>query len=304
MSAEAAETEVQAETQMDFLSYLDTQRSRVDEYLRSCFDEHLNRVEEAAAYSLFLKSKRIRPILALEVCKAFSGDDEAAWPAAAAIEMLHTYSLVHDDLPCMDDDDLRRGMPTNHKKFGEATAVLAGDGLLTKAFEVLSSAGSAEASTRVAWVYELSKAAGLQGMVLGQELDIQSDHGGSLDGLKDLHRKKTGALIVASAAMGAIAAGAEGQQISQIRKFADLLGLAFQIHDDVLDVEGGEELGKPSGSDEKNDKLTYVSLMGLESAKSAGLEAYESSISALQAIGFSRPHRLEELARFVVKRRS
>jgi geranylgeranyl diphosphate synthase type II len=187
-----------------------------------------------------------------------------------ALEMVHTYSLIHDDLPSMDNDDLRRGQPTNHKVYGEATAILAGDGLLTAAFEVLAKEGSVNSDIRVNWVQELSEAAGMQGMVLGQQLDMDGLKDASLEDLENLHRRKTGALLAASVVMGAMTAQAPQSTLNILREFALDMGLAFQIRDDILDVIGGAELGKPVLSDEKNQKATYVSLLGLEKAQSAG----------------------------------
>lgn len=293
-----------------FFEHLSDQKERIEAAMKSSFSAHLNSVEKAACYSLFLASKRLRPVLCLEVCRAFIGQDERAMPAAVALEMLHTYSLVHDDLPSMDNDDLRRGMPTNHRRYGEARAILAGDGLLTKSFEVLASSEIVSADVRVAWVKELAISAGMDGMVLGQDLDIhpsekaQAESASSAaQNLEFLHRKKTGALIAAAAVMGAIAAEASSTQIEQVRNFAEYMGLAFQIQDDILDVVGGDEIGKPVNSDEKNDKTTYVSLLGLEAARAEGKKYYEKTLESLGQIQFLHPHRLEELARFVIERR-
>lgn len=222
---------------------------------------------EAERYSMFGRAKRIRPTLVLEFCRLFGGKDAAALPFAAAVEMIHTYSLIHDDLPCMDDDDLRRGRPTCHKKFGESTALLAGDGLLTKAFE--TAAGNTEVSdvTARAAVIALSRAAGSFGMIGGQVMDLAGEHKQiPLEKLLKLHAHKTGALISVSALLGCLAAGLspDDEGTEAACRYAAKLGLAFQVVDDILDVTSGEaELGKSVGSDaahEKNTFLTYYSV--------------------------------------------
>jgi geranylgeranyl pyrophosphate synthase len=268
-----------------------------------------NSVVEAIRYSLMLPSKRLRPLLCLETCRGLTGSTEAALPAAVALEMIHSYSLVHDDLPSMDNDDLRRGKPTNHKVFGEAMAILAGDGLLTQAFEVLvrsqeifGQAYEVSPTIKVAWVQELAKAAGVEGMVWGQAIDMETLRQSSVGALESLHRKKTGALIAASVAMGAMAAGANQQTIDILREFALDLGLAFQIQDDVLDVTGGVEMGKPVRSDERNEKPTYVSVLGLDGAKQAADDWYRKSLNLLGQVEFQHANSLEKLARFVVER--
>jgi geranylgeranyl diphosphate synthase type II len=286
-----------------FQDYLSEQQSRMQSAFEKWLAPQKNRTIEAAAYSLLGKSKRIRPLFCLEACRAFLGADEAAIPAAMALEMVHTYSLIHDDLPSMDNDDLRRGQPTNHKVYGEATAILAGDGLLTAAFEVLAKEGSVNSDIRVNWVQELSEAAGMQGMVLGQQLDMDGLKDASLEDLENLHRRKTGALLAASVVMGAMTAQAPQSTLNILREFALDMGLAFQIRDDILDVIGGAELGKPVLSDEKNQKATYVSLLGLEKAQSAGEYWFDRALKKLRLIDFRFQNRLEELTRFVVERK-
>lgn len=292
-----------AEDPQVFESYLSEQQRRVQAALDTWFGIDRNRTVDAACYSLLGKSKRIRPIFCLEACRAFLGADEAALPAALALEMVHTYSLIHDDLPAMDDDDLRRGQLTNHKVFGEATAILAGDGLLTSAFEILAKAGSVHSDIRVQWVRELSEAAGMQGMVLGQQLDMDGNDVKDLHGLERLHRRKTGALLAASVVMGAMTAQASQNTLDILREFASDMGLAFQIRDDVLDVVGGQEIGKPILSDEKNSKITYVSLLGLDGAKSASDFWLEKALKKLKLVEFRFENRLEELTQFVVERK-
>ena len=222
-------------------------------------------IYEASNYSIKAGGKRIRPILAYSVCEMLGGNAENIKHYACAVEFIHTYSLIHDDLPCMDNDDLRRGMPTNHKVYGEAIALLAGDSLLTYAFECASMSKN-EASVTVKAINAISKAAGIAGMIGGQVIDINGAN--NYDELKTVHKMKTGALIRLCAYLGAIAAGCTEDEINAIDKFADNLGIAFQIKDDILDVESTtEELGKPIGSDDKRDLTTYVTLFGIEGAK-------------------------------------
>ena len=241
----------------------------VEEWLRHCFDGRDGHADlyDAMRYSLLAGGKRLRPVLLLETCRMCGGDTEAALPFACAVEMLHTYSLIHDDLPCMDDDDLRRGRPTNHKVYGEATAVLAGDALLTAAFETMLENGKSLPAERVlAAAACLGQAAGARGMVGGQALDMAGEgHALTLGEVEELQRLKTGALITATAEMGCILAGGSEEQRAAVRRYAQKLGLAFQIQDDMLDVTGDEAtLGKPVGSDTENEKTTFVTLKGLE----------------------------------------
>jgi len=287
-----------------FAEYLSRRRAKFDAHLLSLFPKPWNGITESMTYSLFLPSKRLRPLLCLEVCKALIGSDSEALPAAAALEMVHTYSLVHDDLPSMDDDDLRRGMPTNHIKYGEARAILAGDALLTRAFETLA-VNEAPDAVKVRWVRELSRSAGMNGMVLGQDLDMFpiQDSRSPMERLEELHREKTGKLIAGAVVMGAIAAGIPEKLESDFRNFALGLGLAFQIQDDVLDVEGGVEIGKPVKSDEKNEKVTYVSLLGLEGAKKEAAKWLRQSLDALKSLPFQNRSRLEDFSNFVVNRK-
>jgi geranylgeranyl diphosphate synthase type II len=286
-----------------FQAFLLSSRLVVDSALREWFQNSNERVIEALRYSLLLHSKRIRPIYCLETCRAFTGRYELALPAAMALEMVHTYSLIHDDLPCMDNDDLRRGKPTNHKVYGEATALLAGSALLSAAFEVLAKSGDTAAETRIEWIKELADASGAAGMVLGQQWDMDPVSSPTLSDLAKLHNKKTGALLAASVVMGAQAAGQSTQVIEKLREFALDMGIAFQIRDDVLDVIGGVEIGKPVLSDEKNSKVTYVNLLGLDGAKAEANRYLQSALSKLQTVPFVNSHYLEELTRFVVDRK-
>lgn len=241
---------------------------------------------DAMAYSLGNGGKRIRPMLALEFCRVCGGDYKAAMPLAIGLEMVHTYSLIHDDLPCMDNDDMRRGKPSSHKVFGEANALLAGDALLTLAFEtVLSADISADKKANAA--LELAKAAGVSGMIGGQVMDLANEEkAASLDEIKTTERLKTGALIKAAAAMGCIAAGATHEQINAAQTYCENIGLAFQIVDDILDVTSDEEtLGKPIGSDSENGKSTFVSLLGLEDSAQYARELTARAKAALDIFG-------------------
>ncbi|WP_041276564.1 polyprenyl synthetase family protein [Desulfosporosinus acidiphilus] len=242
----------------------------------SMIEEHLAQIpwgkdtlSESMSYSLVGGGKRIRPVLALAAAEAVGGNPEKILPAAIALELIHTYSLIHDDLPAMDNDDYRRGRLSNHKVFGEANAILAGDGLLTYAFEFLADPilGQPEKQLRV--IREVAAAAGKNGMVGGQVLDIAGEEKKlSLTEIEEIHKAKTGALLIASARLGGILAGGSEEQIEALTNYAQALGLAFQIKDDILDVIGDSEtLGKPAGSDLRQGKSTYVSLLGLEEAK-------------------------------------
>lgn len=228
-------------------------------------------LKQAMLYSLEAGGKRIRPLLLLATLHAFHKETEIGLPVACAIEMIHTYSLIHDDLPSMDNDDLRRGKPTNHKVFGEAMAILAGDGLLTYAFQVIAEMPDAQVAPEIklALIAELAKAAGPEGMVAGQVADMEGEGQPlSLEQLEYIHRHKTGKMIQYSVIAGALLAGASEMQRAHLDAFASHLGLAFQIRDDILDIEGSEEkIGKKVGSDIENEKVTYPALLTMEGAK-------------------------------------
>ena len=234
-------------------------------------DEDIQVLLDSERYSLFAGGKRIRPALTLEFCRMFGGDDAAALPFACAVEMIHTYSLIHDDLPCMDDDEMRRGKPTNHKVYGESTALLAGDSLLTGAFEVAASNSEAGSDVSAKAVAYLASCAGRYGMVGGQIMDLEGEQKKlSLDQLLKLHSLKTGALISAAAVMGALAAGIEltDPRMEDVVTFAENIGLAFQIVDDILDQTGNaEELGKNVGVDAEHQKNTFLSFFTVEEAQ-------------------------------------
>lgn len=238
-------------------------------------------------YSIKAGGKRIRPILMIASAEAFGGKKEDVLPAAIALELVHTYSLIHDDLPAMDDDNLRRGQPTNHIEFGEATAILAGDSLLTLAFQVISEAENLTAEQKETIIKRLSMASGPTGMVAGQILDLEAEERQvNLSELEQIHRLKTGELLIFAVEIGAYLAGAAQDQLKAIREFGHHIGLIFQIQDDILDIEGDEQkLGKTVGSDQENKKSTYPKLLGIEGAlqaKEANIKQAEASLNQAQ----------------------
>ena len=247
-------------------------------------------VAEAMAYACADGGKRIRPVLTLEFCRLCGGDTEAAMPAAAAIEMIHSYSLVHDDLPCMDNSLLRRGKPSTHAVYGETMALLAGDGLLNLAFETILSPknrGSLTADGVLGAASALADAAGIEGMVGGQVIDLDSE-GKQIDlaTLEALQRGKTAALLIAACVMGARLAGATPAQEQAARTFGEGIGLSFQIIDDILDVTAdAAKLGKPVGADAENEKVTYVSLLGLDAARRLAEQRTAEAVEALAVFG-------------------
>jgi geranylgeranyl diphosphate synthase type II len=263
------------------------------------------RLTEAMRYSLMAGGKRLRPILVLLAAEACGGNESAAMPAACALEMIHTYSLIHDDLPAMDDDDLRRGQPTNHKVFGEAMAILAGDGLLTLAFQVL--AEGAPPARAGACCAALARAAGALGMVGGQADDVQRAMGQStepdtLETLESIHARKTGALLNTALELGALTAGAAPEEERSLAEYGARLGLAFQIVDDLLDVEGDEAtVGKRLGKDKDQNKLTFPGLLGVGESRRRAVELVSEACTALAPFG-PRASRLEALAHYVLER--
>lgn len=247
----------------------------------------LDLMRKAMAYSLENGGKRIRPMLTLEFCRLCGGDYIKALPLAIGVEMIHTYSLIHDDLPCMDDDDMRRGKPSSHKVFGYANALLAGDSLLTLAFETVLSAPCLSGDIKARAGLELAKAAGCSGMIAGQVMDLANEgKKASLNEVKATDKRKTGELIRVSALLGCIAAGADEEKIKSAENYCDNIGLAFQIVDDILDVTSDEEtLGKPIGSDSEKEKSTYVSLLGLEESSRYASELTEKAKKSLEIFG-------------------
>lgn len=297
---------------MDFKNKLQTYINMVNDELQKVFmakpcPEEI--VYKAMEYSIMAGGKRLRPVLTLAVSDMLDGDMDDALRFGVAVEHIHTYSLIHDDLPCMDNDDLRRGLPTCHKKFGEATALLAGDGLLTGAFEYISDYKrykSATPETVAKAVLELSSAAGCGGMIGGQVVDLECERRSDVDEktLNYLHKKKTGALIRVSAVLGALAATADKRYIDAVADFAEKLGLAFQIQDDILDCIGDESvLGKPIGSDAENQKTTYVTLLGLDAAREKVEQLTNDTMSSLDIFG-EKAAFLKELAIYLMDRKN
>lgn len=269
---------------------LEQDQQLVERWLGSCFAHRTGygAIYDAMHYSLMAGGKRIRPVLALETCRMCGGDVEKALPFACAVEMIHTYSLIHDDLPCMDDDDLRRGKPTNHKVYGEATAVLAGDALLTAAFEMMTEYGRGLPAERVLEAVDcLSHAAGAAGMVGGQVLDMEGETRPlSVSELELTQSLKTGALIRAAAEIGCIVAGGTREQRDAVARYAQCIGRAFQVRDDMLDVISTDEvLGKPIGSDAENGKTTFVTALGLEGCAALVEQLTGQAVDALKGFG-------------------
>lgn len=290
-------------------AYLQDRQNIVEEALHRYLPEEdiASEIFKAVHYSLFNGGKRIRPILCLAAAEAVGGDLAPAMPVACALEMIHTYSLIHDDLPSMDNDDFRRGKPTCHKVFGENMAILAGDALLTEAFSLLSRSEKImfSAERRLAVIQEIANAAGISGMVGGQALDVLSEKSGADENtLIEIHRRKTGALIVAAVKSGAIIFNAGKDKIQALTEYGMNVGQAFQIADDILNVEGNRELmGKQTGSDAARNKLTYPSLMGMEKAKEQLVNHIEAAVANLS--GFDeRAMPLIVIARYIKERKS
>lgn len=300
-----------------FKTQLREKAACVEAYLKDCLGLLPGLPENLRAamdYSLLAGGKRLRPVLCLTFARAFGENDttrpfiaDAAMPFAASIECIHTYSLIHDDLPAMDNDDLRRGRPSNHKQFGEATAILAGDALVTDAFFLMASiAGPFPAERVIEAISCMALSAGSPGMVGGQYLDMKHTEAKSatLEQLRGMHAMKTGALITASCLTGAILGGADAKARKAVAAYGKALGSAFQIMDDVLDVIGDESiLGKPIGSDAESEKPTYPALLGLEQSRALAREEAEKAIAALPRAG-SQTAFLHALARYVVERNS
>lgn len=288
--------------------YLEARRKLVDEALERFLppaEEWPRELNEAMRYSIFAGGKRLRPILALAAAEALEKDFSAVLPMACALEMIHTYSLIHDDLPSMDDDDLRRGRPTNHKVFGEAIAILAGDSLLSEAFRLITlSQNRAKAEATLEVVSRIAQAIGPRGMVGGQVQDLLSEKKKiSPEELEHLHRHKTGKLIQVAVEAGSILSEADPASLEALSRFGECIGLSFQIADDVLDIEGGEEIGKDIGSDVAKEKATYPSILGLEESRRLARQLTEEALAALRTFGPSADP-LREIARYVVYRKN
>lgn len=294
---------------MNIKEYLSQMKQKVDFELEKYLPNDSTVLSEAMRYSALSHGKRIRATLLIESAKIFNCDDSIVMPFACAIELLHTFSLIHDDLPAMDDDDYRRGQPTLHKKFGEAIAILAADALFALAYEIMSSKKTREKISNngaiLDCIEKISFAIGANGMCLGQSLDILSEGQKiTLDDLKFIHKKKTGALIEASIYSGARLAGAGLKNLSKLENFAYHIGLAFQIKDDILDVSGTkEELGKTPGSDIKKNKITYPSLVGLEKSYALMEKEIKDALGYIEDLG-ENANTLREIAKYIITRNS
>jgi geranylgeranyl diphosphate synthase type II len=288
------------------VGYPEHLRAEVETYiaaLRFAEEPAAEGLEEAMRYSLLAGGKRIRPVLALATAKALGRDAREVLPLAAALELIHTYSLIHDDLPAMDDDDLRRGRPTCHVKYGEDVAILAGDGLYAEAFRLVLLEQSGDPRNVLAAVAELASATGVNGMVGGQYIDVQGLVPAGAASLRRLHELKTGRLIGASVECVVLLTGAS--TLTHFRSFAAELGLLFQIVDDILDVTATEDvLGKPQGSDERHGKLTYVSQYGLEGAREMAQESHRNAREALRRAAPDGAPELEQITDFIITRPS
>jgi geranylgeranyl pyrophosphate synthase len=295
-----------------FAAELETRRRRVEAGLDAALppeDAWPTTIHRAVRYSLFAGGKRIRPLLVLAAGEAVGGHDDDLMPLACAVEMIHTYSLVHDDLPAMDDDDLRRGKPTCHKVFGEAIAILVGDALLTRAFHLLAEMPSESDANAVRRRLQasavLGEACGTTGLIGGQVMDLEAEgQAVSPAELERLHRAKTGALLGACVRGGAILGGADEAELARLARYASAVGLAFQVVDDVLDAtEGDAQLGKTAGKDAAAEKATYVKIHGLDGARALAQDLLDEALLALAPLG-ERARLLEGLARLIVERRS
>ena len=290
-------------------SYISSQNKEINSFLESAISENNQdqRIVAAMKYSLMAGGKRLRPVLCVAAAEAVGGQPSDALPAAAALEMVHTYSLIHDDLPAMDDDGLRRGKPTCHVAFDEATAILAGDALLTLAFQILSSVKISNASHAATWlqvIRTIACAAGYGGMIQGQMLDISSEGRTlSIAELESMHYLKTGALIAASLRCGAIIGGANEEQLTSLDRYAQHVGLAFQVADDILNVEGDPKLmGKAVGTDQLREKSTYPSILGLNKSKELAQNLVRKALQAIENFD-NRSDALRAIAKYVIERK-
>jgi geranylgeranyl diphosphate synthase type II len=296
---------------MDIRRYLQEKKEIVDAALERYLpkkEEFTLNLHKAIQHSLFAGGKRIRPILSIASFEAVGGKGERILPFACALEMIHTYSLIHDDLPALDNDDYRRGKPTCHKVFGEAIAILAGDGLLTEAFRLMTNQPpgdfrSSDGGVILDLINEVAQAAGVLGMVGGQVVDVESEGKGvDLPTVQYIHARKTGAMILASVRVGAKLGGAKGEILNALTRYGESVGLAFQVVDDILNVEGEAALmGKKTGSDLSRGKATYPSVLGLEESKKKGGELVKMAVDALKPFG-PEADPLREIARFVATR--
>ena len=292
----------------DLIGYIENKNQQINSALNQIFNDTQSSepIVKAMKYSLMAGGKRIRPILCLAAAEAAGGKLQTVMPAACALEMVHTYSLIHDDLPAMDDDDLRRGKPTSHVAFDEATAILAGDALLTLAFQVLSSVkldGENQASSWLKIIQLISSAAGYQGMIRGQMLDMSAEGQDlTVEELQSMHSLKTGALIEASLLCGAWLANAQKYQVKNLKAYARYIGLAFQVADDILNVEGNpQKMGKAVGTDKLRLKSTYPALLGIDSSKEFAKSLVNGALQALEDFD-SKAEPLRALATYIIER--
>jgi geranylgeranyl diphosphate synthase type II len=292
---------------VDLKAYLREKRALVDRALEAIFPEPQGPaadVVRAMIYSLFAGGKRLRPILCMGGAEAVGKEGKTVLSFACGLELIHTYSLIHDDLPVMDNDDLRRGKPTNHKVFGEAVALLAGDGLLTEAFRVMAGVDGVDPHSLLQVIRLVGSAAGYQGMVGGQVVDIQSE-GKQVDAslVNFIHSHKTGALIQASVASGAVLGGGTAEQVKAISSYGEKIGLAFQIADDILDIEGDSEtMGKGVGGDARKKKITYPAVVGLQKAKEIQGRLVEEAVDALKSFD-EKADPLRSIAVYIIERK-
>lgn len=293
----------------DLKSYLNDRRRLIDQFMENYFNASYKPeiLRDSIVYSISAGGKRIRPILCIASYETCGGKAEEIIPYASSLELIHTYSLIHDDLPAMDNDDLRRGKPTNHKVFGEGMAILAGDGLLTEAFYILSKNRSPQISESALLkvIEEISKASGVLGMVGGQAQDLLSENSEpDEETLLFMHNHKTAALIISAVRVGGILAGCKEDILKKLSDYGKNIGLAFQVVDDILDVEGETEvLGKPKGSDEKKKKMTYPKLYGLEKSKQKAKELINNATDALLAFDH-KAEPLRAIARYLLERKN
>jgi geranylgeranyl diphosphate synthase type II len=292
---------------IDLKAYLHDKRALVDEALKAVFPAPQGPsadVVRAMTYSLFAGGKRLRPILCMAGAEAVGKEGRAVLPLACSLELIHTYSLIHDDLPVMDNDDLRRGKPTNHKVFGEAVALLAGDGLLTEAFRLMGGMSGVEPRSLLRVIQLVGSAAGYQGMVGGQVVDIQSEGKPvDLSLVEFIHSHKTGALIQASVTSGAILGEGTDEQVKALFSYGEKIGLAFQIADDILDIEGDSQtLGKGVGGDAQKKKITFPAAVGLQKAKDMQKEMVDQAVTALKIFD-EKAEPLRHIAMYIIERK-
>ena len=290
----------------DFSTYLDERCQEVDAALDRFLPKEETAPEtlhKAMRYSIFAGGKRLRPVLTLAAAEACGGRAKAAMPAACAVEILHTYTLVHDDLPCMDDDDLRRGRPTSHKVYGEGVAVLAGDALLTEAMSCLAQTEPSALYRVRDYIIELCEMTGSKNLIGGQVMDLEGEGRDlTVDELRAIHNAKTAALLTSSIRLGAMSAGANNEKLNALTKFGQALGLAFQVIDDILDVTAStEKLGKTAGKDENVSKATYPAVIGLEAARQEAKDLTTEALAQLEIFG-EKGERLSQIAHYLLDR--